>query len=220
MAESNSKQSGRRGCFFYGCLVTGVFLVIILLGGLFGLHYARKMFNTFTATTPAVLPASTLTPQQAQSVHERVRQFRENVGNNRGARPLELSADEINALIQTEADLQALKGKLHAIIEANRLKAQVSVPMDDLGLSMFRGRYLNGLAELDIVFSNGILRVIPTRITVNGRDVPQVYLETIRKQNLARSLNTDERSAAALGKLQTIAIEDGKLTIVPKPPAP
>jgi hypothetical protein len=217
MPESSPKQAGQRGCLFYGCLIGCIFMLVVVVGGLFGLRHARKMFNNFTDTAPAALPASSLSPQRAQAVRERVDAFRDNVRTGRAAQPLELTAEEINALIQTDPDLEPLKSKLHVVIEGNQLKARMSVPMDDLGLSLFRGRYLNGAADLDVVFSNGILRIIPTRVTVKDAALPQVYLETIRKQNLARGLNEGE-GTAALQKLQTIRIENGRLIIIPKPP--
>jgi hypothetical protein len=51
---------------------------------------------------------------------------------------------------------------------------------------------------------------------VKDRPIPEVYMEQIRKQNLAESINNDPRAAAALDRLKEIKVQDGKLVVVPK----
>src|SRR5207237_2007289 len=115
--------------------------------------------------------------------------------------PLELTADEINGLISTSPDLQELKGKLYVMIEGDQLKGLICVPMEDLGLPVFRGRYLNGTGTFKLSFHDGFLRINPETLLAKGKPLPEVYMEKIRKTNLAHELNTNPRAAAALGRL-------------------
>jgi len=87
--------------------------------------------------------------------------------------PLTLTSDEINALIATDPDLQPLKGKLYVTLENEHIKGQLSVSMDEAGLPMFRGRYLNGSGTFSLSLRNGILRLTAQEIAVKGKPLPE-----------------------------------------------
>jgi hypothetical protein len=124
----------RRGCFFYGCL-TGTILLLVVLAGLL-LGYL-KILNTFTDTKPAPLPTANMSDAEMAQVRQRVDAFRENIRSARSTPPLSLSADELNALIATDPNLQAFKGELYVTIEDNQVKGQVSVPTSQIGLGIY-----------------------------------------------------------------------------------
>ena len=52
----------------------------------------------------------------------------------------------------------------------------MSVPLQDVGLKMFKGRYLNGTASFDLSFREGALSVTPQTIQVRGEPLPEIYL--------------------------------------------
>jgi len=54
MDEQTTKP--RRGRFHFGCIGGLLLMLVMLIGGLVGLYYAKKMFNDFTDTKPALLP--------------------------------------------------------------------------------------------------------------------------------------------------------------------
>src|SRR6185436_10902493 len=111
MDEQSSKP--RKDFLRYGCLVGLVLLLMVILGGLFGLYYAKKMFKDFTDAAPAVLPQVRLSRDEINRVQQRIDNFRQAVRQGKTAEPLKLTADEINALIATDPDLAVLKGKLY-----------------------------------------------------------------------------------------------------------
>ncbi len=192
-----------------------VLLLVIGLAALLGLHQARKLINQFTDTRPDVLPTVDMSPSDIASLEDRVRAFRENIQAGRPTPPLSLSAQEINGLIAGDAGLEPLKGKVFVTIEGNELKGQVSLPMEDAGLPMFKGRYLNGTGTFEISLNNGILRLTARRLEVKGRPVPSTYMQEIRKQNLARIFNDKPRVTAVLDRLSEVKVEDGRLVILP-----
>ena len=63
---------------------------------------------------------------------------------------------------------------------------------------------------------NGYLLVTPEVLVVKGKPLPGVYMDKIRSQNLADSLNNNPRASVALNHLEQIRIGDGRLVIVPK----
>jgi hypothetical protein len=127
-----------------------------------------------------------------------------------------LTSDEINALIANDPDFGALKGKLYVTISADNVKGQLSVPMDSVGLPLFKGRYLNGKGTLNVSLHNGRIRLSAMSFVVKGKHVPEVYMDQIRKHNLAEGINSDPRATAALDRLQDIKVQDGKLVVIPK----
>jgi hypothetical protein len=214
---TNQAKKTPRGCLYYGCIMGLVLALMLVVGLLFGLRFARKMINEFTDNKPAPLPALRMEPAQISQVQAKVTAFAESVKAGKTTPALELTGDEINALISTNASLQPLRGKLFVTLEGTQIKGQVSVPMEDLGLPLFRGRYLNGTGTFRLTFAAGILRFLPETLEVKGKRVPDTYLERIRKQNLAsRMTEGDPEAAAAFDRLQDIQVKDGKLVIVPK----
>jgi hypothetical protein len=211
----------RRGCFFYGCLIGCFLVLLVLLGGLLGLRYAKKMFSDFTDDKPVALPVATMPPAQMEQVRKRVDDFRNSVKAGTTPAPLELNSDELNALIATDDDLRGLKGKLYVnAIEGNQIKGQVSIPMDEAGLPVFKNRFLNGTATFHLSLRNGLIRLIAQDITVKQKPIPDIYMQKIRTQNLAKSVNSDPRVSVALDWIENLEVKDGKLVIVPKAKPP
>jgi hypothetical protein len=206
----------RRGCFFYGC-ITGLVLLVLVLGGLMvGLHYVKKMVNQYTDIRPMELPTVQMSQDEIDKLKQRFEAFQQAVREQRPAKPLELTADDINALIASGKELQALKGKFYVSLGSNQLKGEVSMPLQQVGLSMFKGRYLNGSATFNLSFRNGALSVTPQTIIVKGKPLPEVYMQEIRKENLAAKSANEPGAAAVLQGLEDIQIKEGKLVVVPK----
>ncbi len=209
----------RRGCLFYGCITGAVCLVAILIAALLGLHQVKKLLYQYTDDGPTPMPPLQMSPEQIERVRQRVEDFRDAVRTGRATSPLELSGDDINALIDSDPEFRQLKGKLRVAIEGSQLKGQLSLPLTELGLPRFKGRYLNGTASLGLSFQNGTLLVYAQELTVKGKPLPMAYMDAIRKQNLAQKIEEEPRAAAALKQLQDIQVKDGKLIITPKPPS-
>jgi hypothetical protein len=206
----------RRGCFFYGC-ITGLVLLVLVLGALMvGLHYVRKMVNQFTDAQPMELPTVQMSQGEMDKLKQRFEAFQKAVREQRPTEPLVLAADDINALVANGPERQALKGKFHISLEGDQVKGEVSVPLREVGLSMFKGRYLNGSATFNLSFSNGALSVTPQTILVKGTPLPEVYMQGIRKQNLAAGFTNEPATAAVLQALEGIQVKEGKLVVVPK----
>src|ERR1035441_2845924 len=124
----------RRGCVFYGC-ITGLVLLVLVLGGLMvGLHYVRKMVNQYTETGPMELPALQMSQGEIDKVKQRFEVFQKAVREQRPTEPLELSADDINALIASGPDRQALKAKFYVSLDGDKLKGEGSVPLQQIGV--------------------------------------------------------------------------------------
>lgn len=206
----------RRGCLFYGCLGGIACLVIILVAFLLGLHQLKQMVNFYTDPHPNPLPVVQMSQADVEQLRQRIEMFQDAVRTGRPTEPLSLTSDEINAYIQNDPSLANVKGKVYVTLEGARLKGQISWPLSDLGLRIFRGRYLNGSGIFSVSLQKGNLVVLPESLVVKGKPLPGVYMDKLRAQNLADALNNNPRASVALNHLQEVRISEGKLVLVPK----
>src|SRR5205809_2914314 len=138
------------GCFARGCLILLVFAILLAIacfaGMYWGLHRHSALFygsywlakTRSIAEAPAPVPALSASDQQIQRVRERWQDFEQKTRAGQPAE-IELSADDINALIATSEDV---RGKVFASVESNQLRLQASVP---IGVILGRlGYYING----------------------------------------------------------------------------
>lgn len=214
MADEQTKQ--RRGCLFYGCIVGAVLMALALAGALVGYRYAKRMVTDFTEPAPMALPAVQLASAELDKLQLRVEQFKDAVKQGDSVPPpLTLNSTEINALIATDPDMSAFKHKVFITLTNGQAKGLLSIPMEQVGLPMFKGRFLNGEGVFAITFNKGTLFINTMKLTVKGKVVPAPYMDKIRQKNLADSLNQDPRGKAALSKLKEIQIKEDKLLFTP-----
>jgi hypothetical protein len=211
----------QRGCFFYGCIIASVMALLLVLAvgvGVYMLYRALGRFvDQYTATAPRELPRVDMLPEQRQSLKERFEAFRRSIDSGTPTAPLVLSGDDVNALIEENPNL---KGTIYVTIEGDKIKGQVSIPLEKLsaalehiGLGLLHGRYLNGEAELKASLSDGVLLVTLESLEVNGQSPPEEFLANLRQQNLAKDAYKDPKNAEQIRKLESIEIKDGKLII-------
>lgn len=202
---------------FYGCLTAAVFSLLLVCGMLAGLWYAKKMLTDFTSDKPMPLPVAQVSPEEAAATKSRVDAFLESLRLGRPAIPLSLTPTELNGLIASDPGMKDLQHKVRFSIEGGEIKGRMSIPMDQLGVSVFRGRYFNGTGSFNFALNeDGILRLHAKSLEVNGRPLPNAYMDAIKRQNLAEPFTQDPKTRALLEKLKGLRIEDGKLVFEPK----
>jgi hypothetical protein len=197
-------------------LILSVFVIVLVIAGFggtyWGLHRHSALFygNYWLAKTHSIAAAPTPVPefnasdQQIQRVRERWQDFEQKTRAGQAAE-IELSADDINALIATTEDV---RGKLFASIDGNQLHLQTSVPIG--GFLGKPGYYFNGdlIIELNGVQSLDSPRF--SRITINGQQVPTDFLDWKYRSRQLREYLVDQRNAYDIG---TIEIRDGKVIL-------
>jgi hypothetical protein len=204
------------GCFARGCLTLSIFAIVLAIAGFaglyLGLHRNSALFygSYWLAKTGSLAQAPTPVPdfnasdQQIQLVQERWQDFEQKTRAGQAAE-IELSADDINALIATSEDL---RGKVFASIDGNLLRLQASVPIG--GFLGRPGYYFNGnvIIELEGVQSFDGPRF--RRITINDEKVPTDFLGWKYRYRQLREYLADQDNAYEIG---TIEIRDGKIIL-------
>lgn len=214
----NSDQANRgRGCFFYGCLAAVVIVIVVAVGGYLGVrYYVNKLVNTYTDTAPLNIPTVETTQAEADALLEKVRTFKTALAGGT-AEPLAIGTKELNTLIAFSPDFKDLKGKAYVAVEDDKLRGQISLPLDGLPLGQAKGRYLNGEAALKASLENGVLVVTLDSLKIKGQDVPSQVIAALQKENLAKDAYRNPETAKVLSQLESITIKDGALTIKPRP---
>jgi hypothetical protein len=212
----SQNNPGRRGCLFYGGLVAGVFLLLLLLGLAFGITMARKLRTQFTDAAPVPLPKTEVTTTEYQALQNRLNSFMGSLTRGDVPPPLELSAHDLNALIDHDDELKVLRGKLHVILDGDRASGQLSIPMAEIGLPVFRDRYLNAVAKFHVSLRDGSLKLAATNITVHGSSLPRIYVDEISQVNLGSALNTNTAARPLLDRIGAVQITNSLVRIIPK----
>jgi hypothetical protein len=211
-----STKARRRGCLFYGCGVVILCGLLTLAGLLAGAWQAKKMIDRFTDRSPTPLPKVELPATEAAALRQRVEAFQNKVKSAQAREPLILNTEELNTLIATDQNFQQLKGRVYLKIDANKISGKMSFPMEQLGLPIFHGRYLNADGVFNLSLQNGTLRLTAEELSVKGKPVPDKYMAQIRSENLVRDINQDPHKSAGLNLLKSIEVKDGKVIIVPQ----
>jgi hypothetical protein len=213
---ADPQPTKKHGCLFYLGIIAVISLVMLALGAFFGLRYAKGLIGRLTEAEPAHLPTMQLPEAQMFQLHDRVDTFREGVRDGEVVAPLALSADELNALIETDPAFASLKNRLYVSIDGSQLGAQISFPAEQLGLVRLRGRYINAIGTFHAAITNDQLEITAETLSVKGEPVPRNVMREVTSENLAAKFNEDPRASVGLKKLQAIEVKDGKLIIVPK----
>ncbi len=204
----------KRGCFFYGCLTM---IILTLLGGVLG-YVGYRVFKSstqnfvanYTDTQPALLEEEEVSPAQLAALKLRLAAFNEALKQQTFAQELVLTASDINAMI---ADNSNLKGKLFVMIEGDRIKGKLSLPLDNIGPLQLKNRYLNGTASFKAVLTNDVLVVTIDDVQVKGQPLPSIFLAALKGKNLAQDAMRDPQDAEKLRKFESLQIRDGKVIL-------
>lgn len=217
--QSFAEPPPQRGCLFYGCLISAILGVLLLIAtGLiffFIYRWVGSVVEEYTATAPRALSKVEVPDERRRAIEERWEQFKTALDHGTATEPLILSAEDINVLI---SDRPELAGKFYVSIEKDKLRSQVSIPLDELpAFGLTQGRYLNGEAEIKAFLREGILVIVLQSLEVNGKRLPEHIMNSLRAQNLARDAHKNEKTVQEIQKLESIEIQDGRIIIRPKP---
>jgi hypothetical protein len=219
MNEPTTKPK-KRGCGKLIAIGCGVLLVLAIIGGIAaffgGKSIISRLVDNYTDTTPLQLPAIDAAQEEVDSLLTRADDFSEAIQHNGPIPELLLSARDINILIQNYPDWNDFAGQVFVTINDDKIQGQVSIPLDQVGADMFKGRYLNGSAVFRLDMNAGRLLLFADSIEVRGKPIPEEFMKTFRTRNLAEKANEKPEVIAFIEKLSSIKVQGGYLHIVPK----
>src|SRR5512133_2551560 len=171
------------GCFARGCLILLTFAIVLAIAGFAGLYWGLYRHSALfygsywlaktrsLAEAPTPVPEFNASDQQIQLVQERWEDFEQKARAGQAAE-IELSGDDINALIATTGNA---RGKVFVSIDGNQLRLQASVPIGEL---LGRpGYYFNGDVIIELQGVQSLDGPRFSRITIKREQVPTDFLE-------------------------------------------
>ncbi|MXY97852.1 MAG: hypothetical protein F4Z29_08905 [Gemmatimonadetes bacterium] len=199
-----------------GCL-SAIILLAVIAGAAyyFLLQASDELVETYTSPEPRDFARTEEGRDEVLSIIDRFRDFAIALEQGEETERFSLSADDINALLENEDLLREFHGMARVDIQDDRLLAEISVPLD-LFNERFEGRYLNGTGELSIEMKDDRLEVNIDRLEVGGRNIPEEFMNEIRKNNLVETLLQDPSLERLMGLVKSVKVEDGRVVIEPK----
>jgi len=213
----------KHGCFFYGCIISLILLLVLAVGLFFGVRYvlntANRWIVQYADTSPMPLPTVELPSDEMKALLDRISAFSDALDAHSNAAPLILTGPQVNALLATRPELAAFKGKFFVSFETNQAKAQISLPLETFPiiqkLEAAKGRYLNGSGTFNVSINNGVLSVILTSLEAKGQSVSASSLAKLKTMNLAESQNRGP-NAAVFNQIDSLLVTNSTLLIQAK----
>lgn len=217
-----------RGCLFYGCVTAVVLSVLLMLALALAAFLAYRTvvryLDVYTTTAPVELPRLAMTAEQREEAVARMAAFRDAVEQGRAVEPLVLTGDDLNALVQETR----LKDRVYLSLEGDKIKARVSLRLDEIkDISLTRGRYLNGEAEIKASVQEGALSLEIVSMTADGKPLPDSLRNALSQADIVlddgdedeEDDDEDERRARAfIRRIESIEVEDGRMIVTPASP--
>ncbi|MGB7346571.1 MAG: hypothetical protein WBD20_20285, partial [Pirellulaceae bacterium] len=206
-------ENKSRGCL-WGCLIAaGLMVALFVCAGVGGYWFFTGQVQKYTAEAPLDLPTVEYDADQMAALEARLESFENAVDTGEPtSREMELSADDINALIAKE---ETLRGKVFVKIEDGKVVGDVSFPTDMIPGG--KGRYFNGSATLDASMESGVLIVTLVDAEVNGEKLPQQFIDGMANENLAKDMYKNPENAKTMRRFEDIRIEGDKVIVTLKP---
>ena len=206
-------QPKRRGCVFWALTVAAAGFALAVLCVFLAFRHVRRKVLEHTDTEPVKVPVEEVTPAQARALDKETTGFIQALERGEAA-SLELTAQQINALIATAPQLRDLRGKVHVSIDGDRLVTDASIPLD--AVPGMAGRYLNGRVELGIRVQAGELDLDLFGIAVKSRPVPKAILEPLA-QSMVQEARKRQDVRDTLARVERLEVRDGRVIIRARP---
>ncbi len=199
-----------------GCLSVLILLTVFAGAAYFFLdRTSTELVESYTSSTPLDFARKGVSREKAESAVERFKDFILALEQGEDTGDFSLTAEDINALLQYEDWFHRLRGMAHVTIREDLLRAEISVPLGMFN-DRFEGRYLNGTGELAIEMKDERLHVTIDRLEVSGRNLPDEFMNEIRKNNLIEALYEEPSLENFFRFVKAVRIEDGRLVIQPR----
>ena len=218
------QKKDNTSCVLIGCLVVagiGVLgIIAVVVGAAVGLPMLMNMaLDMYTTDEPLELPVVSMGEQEYDELTDRMQTFGDALKSGDPVAPVTLTADEINALLQSNPEFMASGGQIYVEISSgDQMTGQVSLPVGAIlpGVESAQGRYFNGEAVFTVGVLGNALFVGIDELVVNGENVPNEIMQSVRQENFATSFVNDPNMGPIFRQIEDIRVEDGKLLIIPK----
>jgi hypothetical protein len=220
------KKSGW-GCCGIGCAILA--LLAILFVGLIGAvcFIGYKSANDLTTDTPATLPSANVTDDVYQATRQKLADFDHDVKNHQAA-TIQLSGDEINALISHNPDMAKNNIQAYVSLDGNEARLQASLPTAPFTHGIVPNRYFSLDTTFEVHLDQPAKGLDVTFDSLKFGDKPLLSPDSIRdpsaksliawytayfNQSINANIRKNPDGAALLDEAKSIEIQNGQLVI-------
>lgn len=209
-------QRNNRGACLVGCLIAIIAVFLVIIGLSASAYFGFKhLIEQYTETSPRELPEITFSKAEADDLKIRIEDFNQQLEKGEPAGPLTLTENELNNLIQTHPDWIRNQGNVYVTLKKDEISGEISLDLGKSGIPFTEGRYFNGSAKFNVYMKDRQLHVYFRSLEVKGKSVPETIVKQLENNNLAADPQKDPKAKAWMDKIESITIEDGKITLVP-----
>jgi hypothetical protein len=190
-----------------GLLLTAIVAVVLILG------YAKSLVNNYTTTTATPLVKTPFDPERMKELEARWVEFDRTLKSGQKPPPFVIAADDINLALSKN---KGMRDHVHFVITNNQVLAEFSTPLDQTGRKELKGRYLNGVAKVNLAFQDGWLTVNLGGAEANGKAIPGWLLRRIQKENLLKDLDRNQDVVNLLQEMESVQVKDNHIVLTPQ----
>jgi hypothetical protein len=201
------------GCFAKGCLILLVFAFLLIMACCAGVYWGYRHHSALLrgafwakrthviAEAPQDIPTYQAPSEEIAATKERWRNFEATIDRHEPAE-IELTANDLNGLIANNKDL---RGRAFVSIEGNRLRFQLSVPLQQYIRQ--KGYYVNADVSIQFDGTQAVNHPRLSAITINGESLPSDLLDWKYKSRPLENYLSEFHDTYNVG---TIEVRDGK----------
>ena len=215
MSDAQSPKKPR-GCLFQGCVICLVLVLVLSLVGFLFVRTLIKRANAFiaeyTEIQPTLFPKVDIGADELKALQERWKEFSAD-GTNTVT--ITLTGREVNALLANGADTQQVKDWFYVTVDGDKVKGQVSMPLESqfkVPFLRFKGRYLNGSAEFLVAMSNQFLQVTIRSLEVKGKAIPGQFMDQLAGLDFAGNSYGGSNATPRL-RIESVTVTNGTIVI-------
>jgi hypothetical protein len=213
-APPSAPPRKKRRWWLYLLGAFGLLLVLGVLALVLALGFLKSVVRDYTSTSPTAFPAIQQDPQRAKELENKFREFIEALARRQNPPPFGITADDLNMVLGRDKNFSQ---HVRLVITNNQVLAQFSAPLDQTGQKQLKGRFVNGVARVNITFQDGWLTVNLGSVDVNGHRLPNWLLKRAQRENFLKGLDDNQEMVSAFQELESIRVEGDRILLSPLP---
>ena len=221
-------------CFAKGCVFIAAILALLVVLLIGGCVYFQRSFGSFVGDHQVALRESATTNEQYQIA---MRKLQPLLGMETPGQPLpasiEITADDLNALVAHDPRLADERGKCFFAIPGNQLAVDLSMEAPQNTTRQSQTVYFNARVTGDVEIADGAIRLSPHKIeSLSGTPFPDWMMNNFifhgfvdqANKDINRDIHNNTDLTDAVAKIRSARIENGRLILTlaaanGKPPA-
>ena len=208
-----------------GCGILFVIAIVGVIGlAVLGSWGASKLIADYTADKGLSIDDSAVTDGQYAIANEKFSALLQAIGTKQPL-SVELTTADVNALIARHPSFAGSRGKCQVAMGDSLGTVEFSVPLSEIQLPQFKGRWLNGTACFGLAYANDSFSVAIQSLNINGHELPPSFVggfsesfNTSLNEKFAEARQEDPAADQIWANVAGLAVQEDRLVITTSGP--